>query len=280
MDASGNRKVQKLISDVTEANLLSVPDEERQKIAEIWSKPKVRIPDEVASYRFINYLTNTGLLDDRRAIAGKGWRKFSYVECIYLNIVIALRKFGVKSEHIKPIHELFSEPYDEPVRAGYMGLQWLDVLLAVHCGTEFELLVQEDGQVLLLDPPMMRVFGTNNTQGSLRISMSAIINKIRNANSMKPIEINFKFGDLPLNAAETDTVIQMRDLKHGQEALHIKRTGSGGTLLEKDKVEDIDDAFSEQLGVLLDEDFMSVQVIKKDGKVVNVKKTGQTLYKG
>jgi len=278
MDKSGVKKVQTLISDGTEANLVGVPEEPRQKLAKSWSKALVRIPDEVASYRFINYLTSTGLLDDRREVAGKGWRKFSYVECLYLNIVVALRKFGVKAEHIKPIYELFSRPYDDQKRARYMGLDWLDVLIAVHCGTEFELLVQEDGQVLLLDPPMMYLFGTNATEGSLRISLSAIVNKLRISNGMQQVKINRNFGKLPLRKAEMDTITAMRDLKHGQEALRVRRTSSGGILLDKDKVEDVSGAFAEQLSSLIDENFMTVQAIKRDGKVVNVKKTTQTLY--
>ncbi len=279
MDTVDKSRVQTFISDSTELNLLGVPDETRKSIAESWSKPLVRAPEGAASYRFINYLTSTGLLDDRREVTGKGWRKFSYVECIYLNIVVALRKFGVKSEHIKPIYEMFSTPYDDPKKAGYMGLDWLDVLIAVHCGTEFELVVQEDSQVFLLDPPFMQLLGTDATQGSLRISLSAVVNKLRATNGMPPVKINSFFGKLPLKMAELDTVLAIRNLRHGQEALHIKRTSAGGTLLEQEKIEDVSGDFAEQLGRILDEDFMTVQAIKRDGKVVNVKKTGQTLYK-
>src|SRR5690606_12792088 len=99
-----------MIGDATEVGLVSLSIETRQKAAEQWSNPRVRIPDKVASYRFVNYLTETGLLDDRRENAGKGWRKFSYAECIYLNIVVALRNFGVKAEHLEPIYKLFSQP--------------------------------------------------------------------------------------------------------------------------------------------------------------------------
>ena len=111
-----------MISDVSELRLLSVDDDVRKKMAKIWARPMVRMPKEDgATYRFINYLTETGLLDDRRDTAGVGWRKFSFVEIVYINTVIALRKFGVKSDTIKLVYDYFSEPYD-PDRVGYMGI--------------------------------------------------------------------------------------------------------------------------------------------------------------
>lgn len=279
MQSISTDEVIKFISDSTELNLLGVSNESRQKLAESWSKPKVRIPDEVASYRFVNYLTNTGLLDDRREVAGKGWRKFSYVECIYLNIVVSLRKFGVKSEHIKPIYRLFSEPYDKPNQVKYMGLDWLDILIAVHCGTEFELVIQENGAALILDPPMMRLLGTTATEGSLRISISSIVNKIRLANKLPLVTIRNTFGDLPLSDAETSTVLNMRSLREGQERMNIKRTNKG-MFVEQEKIIDTDDDnFADTISELMKDDFAEVQAVKRNGKVVNVKQTKSELFK-
>jgi hypothetical protein len=266
------------ISDSTELNLVGVSKDARIKLAEAWSKPKVRIPDDVASYRFINYLTSTGLLDDRRETTGKGWRRFSYVECVYLNIVIALRKFGVKASSITPIYEVFAKQYDNPDQAVYMGLEWLDILITVHCGTEMELLISDDGQVSIFDPAMMSTLGASATEGTLRISISAVINKIRRANKMPEIVVKHNFGNLPLKTAELDTIIEMRNLKQGEEALHIRRTNNG-TIIDRDKVEDINSEFARKISSLVEEDYASVDAVKRNGKVVNVKKTVTKLYK-
>jgi DNA-binding transcriptional MerR regulator len=266
-----------LISDATELKLLEVPEELRAKLAEAWSLPQAGIKNNGATYRFINYLTSTGLLDDRRETTGKGWRKFSYSECIYLNIVVALRKFGVKIEAIKPVYKLFSQQYDNPKRARCLDLRWLDLLITVHAGIEMELIIQEDGQVLVCDPQMMSIFGTDATKGCLRVSLSTMVNQLRVASGKEPIEIKRSFGDLPLNNAEIDAVIGMRDLKQGQDMLHIKRTANG-TLIEKDKIEEASDELTKRVNALIAEDFSSVRADKRQGKVVNVKKTTQTLY--
>lgn len=271
------RDYQLLISDATELKLLGVSEQQRMDLVEAWSLPRVGIQNDSATYRFINYLTSTGLLDDRRETAGKGWRKFSYVECVYINIVVALRKFGVKVEAIKPVYELFSQPYNSSERAMYLGLSWLDILITVHAGEEMELLIEEDGQVLVCDPQTMRLLGTGATEGCLRVSLSTMVNQLRIANGMQPIEIKHSYSDLTLNNAEIDTIIEMRDLKHGKEMLRIKRTANG-TLIEKDKIEEASDELTNKVNALLKEDFSSVRAEKRQGKVVNVKKTIQTLY--
>ncbi len=60
------------IGDSTEMNLLAGPAETWQKMGRIWSKPTARASDHDASYRFINYLDQSGLLKDHRAETGVG----------------------------------------------------------------------------------------------------------------------------------------------------------------------------------------------------------------
>lgn len=276
-NSNNPRSYQLLFSDASELKLLSVPDKLRADLAEAWSIPRAGIKSDSATYRFINYLNSTGLLDDSREVTGKGWRKFSYAECVYLNIVVALRKFGVKVEAIKPVYELFSQKYDRPERSMYLGLGWLDALITVHAGDEMELIIQDDGQVLVCDPQSMSIFGTGATEGSLRISLSTMVNQLRKANGKQPVVIKHSFSDLPLNSAEVDAVIEMRNLEHGKGELHIKRTAKG-TMLEKDTIEDASQEVVTKINDLLMEDFGSVLASKRQGKVVNVKKTTQTLY--
>ena len=263
-----------MISDVSEMRLLSVPDDKRQKVAEFWAKPLVRMPKEGgATYRFINYLTETGLLDDRRDTSGVGWRNFSFVELVYINTVMALRKFGIKNETIQKVHEVFALPYD-PERTGYMGLAWVDVLVYISCGGEMELLVQNDGEVIICDPQTMHLFGKGATEGMLRISLSTMVNQARKTFGLDAVKITSSFGELPLTESETDTVLEMRNLQKNQEALHIRRT-KNGVLVEKEKV-DSDSEFAKKLTALMEEHgvpFGSVNAISRDGRVVNVKKT-------
>lgn len=267
------------ISDATELNLLGVEDEKREKLAEIWSSPRMRPPQsEGASYRFINYLSSTGLLDDRRDVSGKGWRNFSFVEIVYINIVIALRKFGVKADAIKPIHEFFSEPYDpEKGNFTYGGLMWLEAMIAVSCGCEIEIIVGDDGKVIILDPQHMSIFGTGATKGALRVSLSSMVNLTREQFGLDAIEMTSHFGKLPLDNSEVDTVLKMRNLSE-RDTLKIRRLKNKRTLIDLEITVPRDDAIAEQLASIMDE-FGELNVASEGGKVVSLKKSKKTIIK-
>lgn len=266
-----------MISDVSEMRLLSVDDEKRRKVAEIWARPMVRMPKEGgATYRFINYLTETGLLDDRRDTAGVGWRKFSFVEIVYINTVIALRKFGVKSDTIKQVYDYFSEPYD-PDRTGYMGTLWLELLIYINCGGEMELLVHDDGSVVICDPQTMHLFGTNTTSGTLRISLSAMVNEARKTYGMDEVEITSSFGDLPLNNSEVTTVLEMRAMEDA-DTLTVRRKKNQQTLVQVERTLPRDDDIAKQLASIMDE-FGELTVASEGGKVVSLKKSKKTVVK-
>ena len=270
------------ISDVTELNLLDVEDDKREKLAKFFATSRIRPPQEGgATYRFINYLTETGLLDDRRDTTGVGWRKFSFIEIVYINTVIALRKFGVKAEVIKPIYNFFSKQYD-PAEENHTiyGLMWLEVMVAIACGCEIELLVDSENKVMILDPQYMSIFGTQATDGTLRISLSTMVNQTRKQFGLSELEMTSHFGKLPLSEAETSTVLNMRDLREGQERISIKRTKGGKLHVGQEKIVDADDSnFAEKIAELMKDDFADVQLVKRNGKVVNVKQTKSELFK-
>lgn len=270
------------ISDVTEMNLLGVEDEKREMLAKFFATSRIRPPQkDGATYRFINYLTDTGLLDDRRDTTGMGWRKFSFIEIVYINTVIALRKFGVKADAIKPIHKFFSEEYDtDKENHTIYGLLWLEAMVAIACGCEIELLVDDNGNVMLLDPQYMSIFGTQATKGTIRISLSTIVNQTRKQFGLSEIKMTSHFGKLPLSEAETSTVLSMRDLREGQERISIKRTKGGKLHVGQEKIVDTDDNnFAEKIAELMKDDFAEVQFVKRNGKVVKVKQTKSELFK-
>lgn len=268
-------------SDTTELNLLGVENDKREMLAKFFTTPRIRPPQtDGANYRFINYLSSTGLLDDRRDEAGKEWRNFSFVEIVYINIVIALRKFGVKADAIKPIFNFFSKQYD-PTKGNhtYGGLMWLEVMMAIACGCEIELLADDNGKVMILDPQWMNIYGTQATEGTIRISLSSMVNQARKQFGLSEIKMTSHFGKLPLSEAETCTVLNMRELIEGQERINIRRTKSG-LFVEQEKTVDVnDDNFDQKISEIMKDDFAKFQAVKRNGKVVNVKQTKSELFK-
>ena len=100
MEETTTNKSKFLAYGKTGDNLMFVPIDIRKKMAEIWSEPRIRPKSDRVTYRFINYLDETGLLPDNRNGDDSGWRRFSIRDCIYIELVSALRDFNVKAAYI------------------------------------------------------------------------------------------------------------------------------------------------------------------------------------
>jgi DNA-binding transcriptional MerR regulator len=68
------------------------------------NEKRFRLNKENISSRVITHWQELGLISDYR-IEGKGWRKFSMTEMVWLHIVIRLRKFGMELSKIKRVKE-------------------------------------------------------------------------------------------------------------------------------------------------------------------------------
>ena len=268
-------------SDSTEIGLVSVDEETRKNVGRVWSNPTARMSDNSATYRFVNYLESIGLLPDHRAEGERGWRKFSYVDIIYLELVIALRKIGVKSDTIKLLYHIFSVPYSDK-KALYLGIDWLDLLLAVHCGTEMELLITpENGGVVFCDPPMMILFGTGATNGQIRISLSKIVNSVREKYNLEPVEVKRHFGQSNLSDGEFETVFAIRNLENEEEEVRVHKTKNDRVLVDTKKINK-DKAFKKDIETVMKKygitDFTDLSLAVRQGGVAYVKKTDSKIF--
>jgi DNA-binding transcriptional MerR regulator len=56
------------------------------------------------SYRLINHWEQNGIIEVERGVDGKGWRKISFMDQIWIRLVVELRSFGISLENIKTIY--------------------------------------------------------------------------------------------------------------------------------------------------------------------------------
>ncbi|PWT71224.1 MAG: hypothetical protein C5B59_18430 [Bacteroidetes bacterium] len=64
-----------------------------------------KINTEDLSYRILNHWEKNGLFKVERGEEGTGWRKFSFVDAVWIQLIVELRKFGVSIENIRHIKE-------------------------------------------------------------------------------------------------------------------------------------------------------------------------------
>lgn len=78
---------------------------EQKELQKIIRARNYTVKETGISYRVINHWDEKGILPGDFALSGEGWRKFSFVEIVWLRIVVELRKFGLPLETISRIKE-------------------------------------------------------------------------------------------------------------------------------------------------------------------------------
>lgn len=117
------------------------------KVKRFLNKKTIRLAKKNISSRVITHWQEVGLITDDRH-EGKGWRKFSISEIVWLTIIIKLRKFGFQLKKIKHVKE-YLELYNSENNLSKCPL--LDFYISYGYATKMpvKLIVFDDGEALL-----------------------------------------------------------------------------------------------------------------------------------
>lgn len=273
-----------LWSDSVEMNLLSVSDDVRVKLGKSWSSPKVSFDKLSDNFkRKIENLDSQNLLWIKWLDPKSGIRKLSYVELLYLEMLTILDDLKVDNSIKKKLFTFFEQSYDEDRAKMVYAIEWLDALLSVHYGYDIEFIIQK-GDISAYDI-VTSTFMTGPTLGQIRISLSAIVNKINKRLGVREVRIRRGFGDIPLTSSEIDVVIGSRDLKPTQEEMiQISKTNSNKILVKNSKISDLGDNISLEEAMKMYKDklksneFADIETIQRNGKIVKFREQTQKLY--
>lgn len=103
-------------------------DEKFKETREALNKRRYTVGGTNVSYRVINHWHNIGILPEGVKDDGAGWRKFTFIELIWIRAVNRLREFGFSLEKISKIRdqimqwELVTENY--PLFEFYIAEAW------------------------------------------------------------------------------------------------------------------------------------------------------------
>ena len=99
-----------------------------------------RIGDTNVSARTAVYLEKVGLLKEKKAKTG--WRKLNFIDAIYFDLLVELRKFGMTAKKLTHLKDAFYKSDDA-----------MDVIfLAAFYGYEITLIIFNDGSGYIFDP--------------------------------------------------------------------------------------------------------------------------------
>lgn len=263
------------ISDDITASLAATGNTKRLK--SIFYTSVFRTSNLGASYRFINNLEAVGLLPDRRRGENSGWRKLNWVEHVYVLIVAELRKYGFKTEAIRPFSDAFLDKSNNVA---------LISMLSVMRGVEVTLIFKHDGTCAILDPVHTGFYEAEVFQGpeivpkrgagEIQLKLSYFVNKIWFNVGLKPVDIAYFFGKSKfeeniitgLSEAEKEAVIKMRGLKNKDE-LYIKRGSKDVQFKQRLAGSSLSRELSDQLASLVEGGFGSLNFEVQEGRIVD-----------
>ena len=252
-----------------------------QKIDKLLNEPLFTLSDLGKKYRTINYLEQTGLIDDTRGQKGKGWRKLGLSEYIYISILLELRRYGLKSDHLKHFKSLYDEYF-------------ILAIFAVLAGHEITMIFKPNGFCALLDPTFLSIYEEEDERfmditprrdaGEIQLKLSYFTsNALSLINKPTPV-IHYSYAK-STSEAMTRELEQLREYEKQlleevkqldgskDEHLLIQRLKDRTLLIKRGERLPNDSYLASQLNSLVDEGFCDLKVTKRDGKVVDLVQT-------
>lgn len=248
---------------------------EKYKLDELINIKKFTVTDTSLSYRKVNLLDADNLLDTERK-SKSGWRRFSFKELIYFEIIIALKEFGFKQEQLKPLWEaFFKEPPTDKRQIELVTKE--DGEMAIFCvfgAIEMTLIVYSNGNVLFLDPLHLTRLSTEKSE--IRISLNEIVNKLNPIIGLDPIPVQHTLQSILFDTfsittpKEKDLLGIIRDKDYVSISVK-KKDGTIAFVRTEKYIEKNEITPTELESILKTKDYLDMNIIKRDGKIVNYK---------
>ncbi len=268
------------MSSLIQSGLRTTDPGVEQKIDKLLNEPLFTMSDLGKKYRTINYLEQTGLIDDTRGQKGKGWRKLGLSEYIYISILLELRRYGLKSDHLKHFKSLYDEYF-------------ILAIFAVLAGHEITMIFKPNGFCALLDPTFLSIYEEEDERfmditprrdaGEIQLKLSYFTsNALALINKPLPV-IHYSYAK-SASAAMAQELEQLKEHEKKllakikqldpdkDEHLLIKRLRDESLVIKHGQRLPNDSYLASQLSTLVDEGFCDLRFVQRDGKAADLVK--------
>ena len=236
---------------------------------EFLSNEKLRLSSENISYRTINHWQKIGLIEDSRE-DGKGWRKYSISDIIWVNVISELRCFGLSIELIRNVKKQIESIKDSEHKISKRTLFDYYLLYAMTHKKPAYLLVFKNGECLLFNTTELEFAQSfQSIEGSyIKIDLYALLRKVYKKES--PFEEGY-FTPNPLDPEEAEVLktISQKGLKS------MKINLKDGAVISFEGV--IEEPTGTRIIDLLQANkFQSVTIKRHKGKTTQIERTIKT----
>lgn len=212
------------------------------------------------SHRILHHWDDTGLIECARD-AGKGWRRFSLFEEVWLRVIYSLREFGFPLDRIVLTKQAFFAPYSDELKCSLMEYY---LGIARWCDEPVSLLVFTDGFAAPLNYSELQIatklFGLTD---HIHLNINELLRqtgipytapKFPFVNQVTPEEMKFLF------------FVRLKEFS--SITIHFKNGEI--SKFEGDRECDL----SERIGDLIrSQDYQNIEIIRRDGNVVSIKQS-------
>lgn len=261
------------ISDNLEASWLEA--DEKYHLADFFNRKIFRISDSTLTYRQINNLEASGLFKSGRADDSK-WRLLSFKDILYMELVNELRKFGYKNNQLVGLRDIFYGPIgidESSYRDWSLFTSDLIIGACFGSGQEIILSIKPDGEGCISNI-INYIFFESGEKSQIILKLNDFVNTILVKIGKKPFPIKIGLNNtllgLPLTNNEENLINKMREskaksitvkMKNGEPDLAHFYFESQGNMNKNDVLKQLDES-----------NFQDIRVVKRDGKIVNIKK--------
>ena len=218
------------------------------------------------SYRIINHWEKEGLISDNR-IDGKGWRKYSIVDGVWIHIISRLRNFGVALEIIKEIKKNleFNGPNGNSPEQSLTTLEYYTAL-ALYQKTPTYLLAFANGESLLCrhDEYVNSIAFRFIKDDHVKISINRIIQQMFPHQDLRE---NYN-PQVELSSDEMKILHIIRYDKYN--SITVKKRNGKIQRIEAEEKIDVDKRI---VDILQTADYQNIEINQQNGTIVNIKRT-------
>jgi hypothetical protein len=232
--------------------------------SKLLNQKTLTIKDTDQTYRIINHWSSEGLIDDDREQDSKQWRKMSIIDIAWIRIIVEMRKFGLPLDKIKYAKKQlwFSPDYTKGKCPFFEVAVWRTVCLK----RETFILVFPDGNAYPISKESLDARNRCSVIDSyISINLNRVVQDIFK-------DRNFDFYPKTTGFTLTEEELNLiNDVRKGNfESIRIRLKGGEIEMIEAtEKI----DAQKRIVEILSDADFQDIEVKKKDGKIVSIRRT-------
>jgi len=183
------------------------------KIKKTFNEKNNKIGDERLSSRVLNHWYEAGIINDDRP-NGKGWKKFSFSEIVWISIVFKLRGFGLDLKKIKQVKDQIDK-YNSPENISKCPLLDFYMFIAMFTSTPVKLIVFESGQadiVRQIDIDVANEIGCI-TEDFISIDINKLMNKAFAEKEIKADYLSYNKAPKSDLIEQIENSISTKDIK-------------------------------------------------------------------